>query len=93
MLSQLEFTLETKPEDILTTTQVAKILGAAVVTIHLWIKSGEFPNAWQLRPRKNSKWRIPRSDVDAFIERRRQERGFIYLPPQVPTAQSNAELN
>lgn len=84
MLKQLESVMETKPDEVLTTAQVAKILGAAVVTIHFWIKDGEFPNAYQLRPHKKSTWRIPKSDVDAFIERRRKQRGFIYLPTDPP---------
>lgn len=68
-------------EDILTAPQVAKILGVTSASINAWCKDGLFPNAWRLNPsRPKSHWRIPRRDVNSFIEARRKERGFFYMP-------------
>ncbi len=82
MLSQLEMVMETKPEEYLTTAQVAKILGVSIPSVNLWVKAGDFPNAFRINPRTHSPWRIPRSDVDAFIERRTRKRGYFYVPPK-----------
>ena len=68
------------PEVILTTAEVSEILDVAQATISAWCMAGDFPNAYKLNPRTRSEWRIPKSDVDAFIERRRTQRGFFRMP-------------
>jgi predicted DNA-binding transcriptional regulator AlpA len=79
---QLEMTMTTEADEILTTAQVAIMLGVTQATVGNWLKSnlGYFPNAYPLSPQPHSPWRIPKSDVTAFIERRRKERGFFYMP-------------
>jgi len=79
---QMEMQLVVEPEQILTTAEVAELLGVTIGSISHWIKEGYFPNAFRLNPRSRSYWRIPRKDVDAFIELRRTQRGFFYLPPK-----------
>ena len=71
-------------DELLTVTQVAKLLGVSGGQAGKWIVRGDFPNAYRLNPlSKQSHWRIPRSDVDAFIQKRRQAKGFIRLPVTV----------
>jgi len=79
---QLEMVMMTNTDEILTTAQVAKMLGVTPATVNNWLKSdlGYFPNAYPLSPTPKSPWRIPKSDVEAFIQRRRKERGYFYLP-------------
>lgn len=67
--------------ELLKTPEVAKLLGVTVTCVNDWLRAGDFPNAHRINPmRAHSPWRIPRSDVDAFIELRRKQRGFIKLP-------------
>ena len=80
MEMQLEMVMMTNTDEILTTAQVAKILAVTQTTINHWLRLGYFPNAYPLSPTPKSPWRIPRGDVDAFIERRRKERGYFYVP-------------
>ena len=70
----------TPSEALLTTAEVSRILGVTQAAISEWCKAGDFPNAFRLNPRTRSGWRIPRKDVDAFIEKRRQQRGFFRMP-------------
>jgi len=81
---QMEMPLVAEPEQILTTAEVAKLLGVTIGSISHWIKEGYFPNAFRVNPRSRSYWRIPKSDVDAFIELRTRQRGYFYIPPQPP---------
>jgi len=84
MVMQLEMIMVTKPDEILTSAQVAKMLGVTQTSISQWLKAGYFPNAYRINPRTRSPWRIPKSDVDTFIEERRKARGFFYMPPNPP---------
>ncbi len=53
--------------------EAAKRLGVAATTLSRWVKIGRFPNAYKLDPNaKNSPYRIPEEDVEAFEEQRRQ---------------------
>ena len=80
-------------EEILTTPKVAKLLGVTVASINEWLKAGHFPNAYRINPmRPRSAWRIPKRDIDEFIEKRRKLRGFIYLPPQVVTPEPQSAI-
>jgi predicted DNA-binding transcriptional regulator AlpA len=81
---QLELVMETKPEDLLTSAQVAKMLDVTPTTVSIWAGQGYFPNAYRINPRTQSAWRIPKGDVDAFIEERRQQRGYFYRPINPP---------
>jgi predicted DNA-binding transcriptional regulator AlpA len=68
-------------DDLLTAPQVAEILGVTSESVSKWCAAGDFPDAYRLNPsRPKSAWRIPRSNVDLFIQKRREQRGFIRLP-------------
>jgi len=79
---QMELVLTNESEEMLTCAQVAKMLGVSKQSINRWVKEGHFPNAWRINPRLQSGWRIPKSDVDAFIALRRAQRGYFYVPPK-----------
>ena len=66
--------------EILTTTQAAKLLGVSVGQMGKYLVAGHFPNAYRLNPHLQSHWRIPRSDIDEFIQLRRKERGYYRMP-------------
>ena len=68
-------------EEVLTSTQVAKILGVSPGAVNKWLDAGDFPHAYKLNPtRPKSPWRIPKGDIDLFIQKRREKRGFFYAP-------------
>lgn len=54
--------------DELTAEQAAERLRLHVNTVAKHLRSGEYPNAYFL----GRSWRIPLTDITAFIERRRQ---------------------
>lgn len=56
--------------------EAADILGVDRATIWRWLKSPQnpFPGAYRLNPdQPRSPYRIPRSDIEAFDRRRREE--------------------
>jgi excisionase family DNA binding protein len=59
--------------EIYTAKEAAEILGVKGRTIRLWLLSGYFPNAYRLDPTKRSVYRIPKEDIQAFIEKRAQK--------------------
>jgi len=68
-------------EIFLTAPEVARMLGVTSASVNDWTKDGNFPNAYRINPmRPRSAWRIPKSDVDAFIQQRRKQRGFFRMP-------------
>ncbi len=68
-------------EDILTAPQVAKIFGVTSAAVNHWCKDRHFPNSYRVNPfLPKSPWRIPRSDVDLFKQKRREQYGFIRMP-------------
>lgn len=72
-------------EKFLTTPEVAKLLGVTQACVNVWLRAGDFPNAHRINPmRAHSPWRVPRSDVDEFIEQRRKQRGYFYVPTKPP---------
>lgn len=54
----------------LTVEQLAAELGRSPSTVRGWRLAGEFPNAYQL----GREWRIPRSDVRAYLDRQKAPR-------------------
>ena len=59
---------EGNPE--LSVVEVAKLTGKSARVIHRYCKDGViFPNARKTGPYENSAWVVPKSDVDAFIEK------------------------
>jgi excisionase family DNA binding protein len=62
-----------EPEPIagLTVPALAAELGRSDSTVRGWLAAGEFPNAYKLQGKE---WRIPQSDVHAFIESQRSPR-------------------
>jgi excisionase family DNA binding protein len=59
--------------NMLTVKEVAAVLDAKPRTIQYWVKRGYFPGAYKIGIARNSPYRIPRSDVDAFIVRRERQ--------------------
>ncbi len=81
---QMELVLVDQNEELLTCAEVAARLGVTIASISRWVRAGYFPNAWRINPHGKSEWRIPKKDVDAFIELRRTQRGFFYTPTNPP---------
>lgn len=53
--------------------QAAERLGVTTQAISRWIRRGLFPGAYKLNPdSRNSPYRIPESDIEAFEEKRRK---------------------
>jgi predicted site-specific integrase-resolvase len=78
MVTQLELVLE---EQIMTATEAGQLLGVTSAAIGRWCTDGYFPNAYRVNPRRpKSPWRIPKQDIDAFIEERRTQKGYFYMP-------------
>ncbi|MCI0550885.1 MAG: helix-turn-helix domain-containing protein [Anaerolineae bacterium] len=78
MDTQLELVLEDK---IMTASEAANMLGVTSAAITHWCKAGYFPNAYRVNPRKaKSPWRIPKRNLEAFVDERRQQRGYFYMP-------------
>jgi predicted DNA-binding transcriptional regulator AlpA len=68
-------------EELLTAAEVAQILGVSVASMADWLRAGDFPHAYRINPnRPRSAWRIPRSDVALFIQKRREQQGYYYVP-------------
>ena len=68
-------------DEILTTVAAAELLGISPITMAKWLADGHFPNVYRLNPKKTqSRWRIPRGDVNDFIQQRRKERGYYRMP-------------
>jgi len=73
----MRYTFCMDEERFLTAPEVAKLLGVSSASINIWLKLGNFPNAYRINPtRPKSAWRIPRSDVESFIMERRKQRGY-----------------
>jgi predicted DNA-binding transcriptional regulator AlpA len=53
--------------------EVADMLGVTVQTVSNYCADGVFPNAFKLGNSKTHPWRIPQSDVDAYLRERRKE--------------------
>lgn len=58
-------------DELLTPDEVKDLLRVAGGTVRSLLRSGEFPNAFRVGKRQ---WRIPRSDVDRYIEQKRAAR-------------------
>jgi len=54
--------------DWLSTTEAGKLIGMGREFVVELCEDGAFPNAWR---KPGSRWRIPRSDVEAYLERMR----------------------
>lgn len=54
------------PDDLLTTAEVARIVGRSVPTIHRWVESGRLPTARKLPGIRGARL-FRRSDVDALL--------------------------
>ena len=58
---------------VLTLKETAERLGIRPRTMYKWLGKGLFPNAYKVNPTaKNSPFRIPVEDVEAFEAQRRQ---------------------
>lgn len=51
--------------------QIASRLGVGEDRVRRWIEEGEFPNAVDLGAGSRHFWRVPTTDVDAFVNGRR----------------------
>jgi len=54
----------------LSVSETAVKLGVKPRTIHRWIEKGYFPGAYKVGLAPNSPYRIPQSNVDAFLKKR-----------------------
>ena len=54
----------------LSTAQIGEMLGVHPLTVRGWIQSGELRGFSTNRPGVTPRWRIKRSDFEAFIEKR-----------------------
>jgi excisionase family DNA binding protein len=59
--------------NVLPVREVAAILGVKPRTVQRWIERGYFPGAYKLGLASNSSFRIPQSDVDDFLEKRKRQ--------------------
>jgi len=61
-------------EKVYTAKEVAARLGVSPQSITLWIRKGQFPNAYRLNPdAARSPHRIPESDIIAFEKKRQRK--------------------
>ncbi len=58
---------------MLSVAQVAEQLDVHETSIQRWIREGHFPNARKKGPGKTSAYVVPDTDIDAFLEARRQQ--------------------
>jgi len=58
--------------NLLTTTEIADLLGVARSTVTLWCRQGRFPNVEQVGQGRRKFWLVPDTDV---VEFRRPKRG------------------
>lgn len=58
----------------LTVTDIAKELRVHPETVRKWIRSGELP-ATNIGPEHRPVYRVTRQDFEAFLQRRRTDRG------------------
>lgn len=78
MATQLELVLD---EVIMNATEAGRMLGVTSAAVGRWCVNGYFPNAYRINPRKpRSQWRIPKRDLEAFIEERRAQQGYFRMP-------------
>lgn len=77
MEKQLELDLD---EVIMNATEAGKLLGVTSAAVGRWCKQGYFPDAYRVNPRSRSPWRIPKRNVLAFIEERREKQGYFRMP-------------
>jgi predicted DNA-binding transcriptional regulator AlpA len=77
---QMELSMVIEEEEIMKTAEVSKRLGVTQAAISQWCQLGDFPHAYRVNPRTRSAWRIPKRDVEAFIEKRRKQYGYFYTP-------------
>ncbi len=76
--------MDKKLGKLLTTTEVARMLGVTSAAVSQWLLDGDFPDAFKLNPgRINSAWRIPQNNVEAFLKKRREQRGFVRVAPEI----------
>jgi excisionase family DNA binding protein len=66
---------EPERTDDMTVQQVAKMLNTTPATIRRWVKAGAFPKAWKPVDTQQTNWRIPKSSVIAWMNRREQQSG------------------
>lgn len=74
----------------LTVEQVAEELGRSGSTVRGWLAADEFPNAFKLNRRE---WRIPVSDLRAFLDRQRPQVPHARVPPQGRRSRQPDELS
>ena len=71
ILCSITYTEDDVSQKVLSVTETAARLGTHRNTVLLWIRQGEFPNAYPNNPNKdNSPLRIPETDVEAFEAKR-----------------------
>jgi hypothetical protein len=73
-----------------TVERVAEELGRSGSTVRGWIAAAAFPNAFQLNRRE---WRIPSSDLRAFLDRQRPQASSLDESPRRRKSKGADELS
>lgn len=58
---------------LLTMEEVAAALQVTKRSVHTYLKANAFPNAFKTSPAPNARWRVPKSDLDAYIARMKKK--------------------
>jgi excisionase family DNA binding protein len=78
----------------LSASEVAAICDVARRTVGRWIAAGKFPSAYKEAGKGRPRWRIPRSDVDAFLAERNQSpmpvAMLVVIPGLTPDTEATA---
>jgi len=69
-------------EEMLSTSQVARMCGVTSETVRHWIRQGRFPGSWRGLG-VTSPYHIPRSEVETFIAQKLQQRGSEDFKPTI----------
>jgi excisionase family DNA binding protein len=65
------FHVSTEIDDYVTKLDLKRTLSVSMPTVRKLLERGEFPGAFKLSDGPGAQWRIPKTDIEAFIERRR----------------------
>lgn len=61
-----------KRSTMMTVSQVAKMFGVNVTTVHDWLAAGKFPGAFKSADVRTAPYLIPTAEVEAFKKERDQ---------------------
>ena len=62
---------------IMTSKDVAAVLGVHVKTIRNWAADGKFPGVFRTSPGMKGRWKFPRTAVEAFLSRQAKDQAKL----------------